>query len=360
MKPMGTQILAEFFNCSRDILNDHSVIERILREGIAACNLTMVSLSSHCYEPIGITSIAVISESHVAVHTYPEARHVSLDIFTCSRSSQATRKLLLFLQEKMRPGTTRIVEMSRGNPIDVVTTNWITDDNSAIGFDVRYHIETEVFSQKSKYQDIRVIENQSFGKMLFLDNDLQVAEADAKFYNESIVRPLVESGVSLDYVAILGGGDGGVLYEILKHNPGRVALIDIDEDVVSVAKTYLQEICHNAFDDPRVEVFNCDVIDFLDGSHHFDAIIYDLTMHPESYITMDWEVYLDQLFVKMKGDLKEGGMVTSQCCSILDRDTFRVVRKILNRHFSEVKFFNTYIPSYCTTWMFASCRNNAR
>lgn len=358
MKPMGTQILAEFFNCSREILNDHRMLEEILREGIEACKLTMVSLNSYCYEPIGVTSIAVISESHVAIHTYPEAHHASLDIFTCARSSEATRKLLFFLQEKLQPGTTRVVEMTRGNPLDVVTTNWITDDNSAIGFDVRYHIEREVFFKKSKYQDIRVIENQSFGKMLFLDNDLQVAETDVHLYNQSMVRPLVEEKIPLDYVAILGGGDGGVLHEILKYNPGKVALIDIDHDVIMVAKTYLAEVSRGAFDDPRVEIYNCDAFEFLDGSHQFDAVVYDLTMHPESYITMPWEDYLDQLFRRIKSDVKKGGMITAQCCSILDQGTFPVVQTLLKKHFTDVRFFNTYIPSYCTTWVFASCRSS--
>ncbi|OPY14692.1 MAG: Spermidine synthase [Syntrophus sp. PtaB.Bin001] len=355
MKPTGSQILAEFFNCSVNILNDSKALEKIIAEGIGTCDLGLVSLNSHCYDPIGVTSIAVISESHVAIHTYPEARHASVDIFTCSRGNQKSKHLLDYLERKLMPATTRIVEVSRGNPLEVSRTNWITDDNSAAGFDVRYRVDQEIFAGVSKYQDIKVIDNQDFGRMLFLDNDLQIAERDAYLYNEAMVEPLRNNLNSLSSVAILGGGDGGVLYELLKLNPGRVSVIDIDAEVIRVAKTYLENICHNAFEDERVDIVIEDVFKYLDGSLQFDAMIYDLTMHPESFIAMDRRIYLDQLFEKIKDSLKVKGVLSLQCASEYDHGTIALVENILNRHFSSVKLVKKYIPSYGSMWMFASC-----
>jgi len=355
MKPTGTQILAEFFDCSVNILNDPGALEAILAEGIEACNLGLVGINSHCYDPIGVTSIAVIQDSHVAIHTYPEARHASVDVFTCSRVSHKSMDLLHYLEGKLMPGTTRVVEVSRGNPIEVANTNWITDDNSSAGFDVRYRIDRELYSGISRYQDIKVIENQDFGRMLFLDNDLQIAERDAHLYNEAMVNPLRERGEGFASVAILGGGDGGVLYDVLKLNPGRVSVIDIDEEVIHVAKTYLRSICHSAFEDERVEIVIGDVFDFLDGSHCFDAMIYDLTMHPESFMVMDRKAYLDQLFTKMKADLKPRGVLSLQCASEYDHRTIELVDSLLKRHFDSVKLAKKFIPSYGSMWMFASC-----
>lgn len=355
MKPTGNQILAEFFRCSANILNDSDALERILAGGIEACGLGLVSLNSHCYDPIGITSIAVISESHIAIHTYPEAHHASVDIFTCSRGNEKSQHLLHYLEEKLMPATTRVVEVSRGNPLEVSRTNWITDDNSATGFDVRYRVDRELFSGLSRYQDIKVIENQDFGRMLFLDNDLQIAERDAWLYNEAMVSPVRGKLDDLSSVAILGGGDGGVLYELLKLDPGSVSVIDIDEEVIRVARTYLESICHSAFEDERVNIVLADVFEYLDGSHQFDAMIYDLTMHPESFIVMDREDYLNQLFMKMKEDLKSQGVVSLQCASEYDQKTTALVEKLLNRHFSSVKMDKKLIPSYGSMWMFASC-----
>ncbi|HOO91197.1 MAG TPA: adenosylmethionine decarboxylase [Syntrophales bacterium] len=354
LKPQGTQIIAEFFNCSRDILNDRGSIEQILRDGIDRCDLGLVSLDSHCYDPIGVTAIAIISESHVAIHTYPEARHASLDIYTCSRNPQASLDLMDYFKEELSPGSTRIAEISRGNPIEVNNKNWITDDTNQNGFDIRYHIVKDVFGKISKYQNIRIIDNEDFGRMLFLDNDLQIAEKDAYLYNESMVSPLIEAEIPLHNVAILGGGDGGVLHELLKHNPRKVTLIDIDEEVTTACRRYMKGICHDAFDDERVEVINDDVFSFLDTPRRFDAIIYDLTMHPEAFIDMDRDIFLDNLFTRISASLNPSGMITVQCCSDYDEETLKVAEGLLTKFFSDVRFTKTYIPSYCTPWVFAS------
>jgi spermidine synthase len=263
MRSRGKQFIAEFINCSTDILNDEQNIEYILSNGIKKRGLNLVSINSHCFNPIGVTSIAIVAESHIAIHTYPEARHISLDIFTCSNDSQPPVNLLHFLKEKLDPDTVRIAAVTRGNPLEITHTDWITDFSESIGFEVRYHIEEEILRTQSKHQQIDVIKNESFGRMLFLDGELQIAEADAYIYNQSMVSPFVEANNSLNSVAISGGGDGGVLHELLKYNPDSVTLIDIDKEVIKASKKYLKDICFDAFDDPKVTIINADANTFL-------------------------------------------------------------------------------------------------
>ncbi len=356
MKPVGMQIVAEFHNCSKDILNDLQAIEKILSDGINQCGFSLVGINSHRYDPIGVTSIAVISESHVAIHTYPEAHHASIDIFTCSQEKESTNNLLEYFKEKLDPTTTRTAEIIRGNPIEVTETNWITDVSDTIGFDIRYHFKTKVLSTMSQYQQIDIIDNEIFGRMLFLNSDLQIAEYDAHLYNESLVSPLAGASIPMKRAAILGGGDGGVLNELLKLNPDSVVLIDIDEAVINSSKEYLQCICHDAFDDPRVEIVYDDVNNFLDTDDRFDGIIYDLTMHPETFINMDREEYLESLFAKIESRLNPGGIVTCQCCSEYDKDTYEMSSRILNKFFNHVTFRKTNVPSFCTPWIFASAQ----
>ena len=356
MKPVGMQIVAEFHNCSKDILNDLPAIEKILIDGIKVCGFSLVGINSHQYEPIGVTSIAVISESHVAIHTYPEAHHASIDIFTCSQEKESTNKLLEYFKEQLDPTTTRTAEIIRGNPIEVTETNWITDVSDTIGYDIRYHFKSKVLSTMSQYQQIDIIVNEIFGRMLFLNSDLQIAEYDAHLYNESLVSPLADASIPIKKVAILGGGDGGVLNEILKRNPESVVLIDIDKAVIESSKEYLQCICHDAFDDHRVEIVYDDVNNFLETDRHFDGIIYDLTMHPETFINMDREEYLESLFSKIESRLNPGGMVTCQCCSEYDKDTYEMSSRVLNKFFRHVTFCTINIPSFCTPWVFASAQ----
>ncbi|MBN2539287.1 MAG: adenosylmethionine decarboxylase, partial [Deltaproteobacteria bacterium] len=166
--------MAKFFNCSRDILNDRESIEQMLRDGINRCALGLVSLDCRCYDPIGITAIAVISESHVAIHTYPETRHASPDIFTCSRERQSSLDLMDYFKEELAPGSTRIAEISRGNPIEIHSKNWITDDTNLGGFDIRYHIDKDIFSRVSKFQNISIIYDLTMHPGAFIDMDREI------------------------------------------------------------------------------------------------------------------------------------------------------------------------------------------
>ena len=353
MKPLGTQHIAEFTYCSEEILNNRAAMEEALRIGIEKSGLTLITTNSYQFDPIGVTVIAIIGESHVAIHTYPEARHASVDIFSCSSMSEPHMRLLDFLKGKLKPKTVRVMELLRGNPLDVADKDWVTTF-SGYGFEVRYHIIREILSRKSKYQQIDIIENENFGKMLFLDKDLQIAERDAHIYNMSMVCPLVESDNRLNKVVILGGGDGGVLHELLKYNPKSVILVDIDEEVIQVSDEFLPSISNGAFNHPNVEIVIDDAYTYLTNREGFDAVIYDLTMHPEAFMRIERSKFLDDLFAMIKRSLLQGGMVTSQCCSEFDDETFQMIEKILSKHFIDIDFRKNFIPSFCENWMFAS------
>jgi spermidine synthase len=318
MKPTGRHIIAEFIYCSKSILNDIKRIEEILESGIKECGLDLKKIDSYQFDPVGVTSIAIIGESHIAIHTYPEALHASVDIFTCASGSEASFKLLNFLKNKFRPKSIRNIEVTRGNPLEIASNDWITSF-SPDSVEVRYHVKRRFLDKKSKYQHIEIIENENYGRMLFLDKDPQVAEKDVHIYNETIVPPFVKSKAYMNNVAILGGGDGGVLNEILKANPKSVVLVDIDEEVIKYSKKFLRPICKNAFDDSRVKIVIDEVNNFLlEKNLMFDVIIYDLHMHPEAYVNIDREVYISRLLSRIKKKLNKGWILRLQCCSKYD------------------------------------------
>lgn len=353
MKPFGKHFIAEFINCEENILNDENSLEQILKLGIKKSGLNLVSLHTHKYDPIGVTVIAIISESHIAVHTYPECRHASVDIFTCSSKPDAEMKMLNSLKSKLKPATIRFIEVGRGNTLEIKQQDWI-ESFSTYGFNVKYHVEKKILSKKTKYQQIDIIENENFGKMLFLDKDLQIAEKDACIYNLSLILPLIESKNNLNNVAILGGGDGGVLFELLKHYPDNIAVVDIDEEVIKSAKKYLRCICNNAFSNLRVQVIINDANKYLENNYGFDAIIYDLTMHPEVLTGTNRIEYLENFFSKIKNSLNEKGMVTLQCCSEFDTETIRLLKEILPKYFKKINCKKSFIPSFCENWVFMS------
>ncbi|MCK4851621.1 MAG: adenosylmethionine decarboxylase [Candidatus Omnitrophica bacterium] len=357
MKPLGTQVIAELINCSRKLLNDRKAVEKAVKDGVTECGISVESISSHKFDPVGVTVTAIVSESHIAVHTYPEARHVSIDIFTCSADFEKSVKLLALLKRRFQPKVTRALKVLRGNPVEVVEKEWIASA-SHYGFEIKYHIKKRLLSKKSKYQQIDVIENDDFGRILFLDKDVQVAEFDAPLYGESMVLPAVCGRKRLNNVAILGGGDGGVLWEVLKHGVKKVYLVDIDEEVVKTAKKYLSKICRDAFDDPRAEIVIDDANKFLEQGHRFDAVIYDLTMHPEALTKEERTAFLNSIFRKISACLVTGGIVTMQCCSKFDTETMKLLRRILPKYFKDIVFRKIFMPSFCETWVFASAFKN--
>ncbi|UCE71175.1 MAG: adenosylmethionine decarboxylase [Nitrospiraceae bacterium] len=353
MKPLGKQLVAEFIYCSTALLNDRSALEHALEQGIRESGLTLVSITGKQFYPGGVTSIALISESHVAIHTYPEAGHASIDIFTCANGSKNVTKLLQSLKSKLQPKTVRVMEVNRGNPLSLTHKNWMTSF-SGTGFEVKYYIDKVLLSKQTAYQQLDIITNKNFGRMMFLDKDLQISERDAHHYNNAMVTPLIERQNAFSSVAILGGGDGGVLRETLRHKPEKAYLIEIDEEVILAAKEYMPGVCGKAFDSRKASIVLGDANEFLAQKHDFDAIIYDLTMHPESITDMERMDFLKQIFSRIRKSLKSGGMVSMQCCSEFDMETQTLLKKLLPRYFRHIVYKTVFIPSFCENWVFAS------
>ncbi|UCD36400.1 MAG: adenosylmethionine decarboxylase [Nitrospiraceae bacterium] len=356
MKPLGRQLVAEFTYCSEDILSDRNALECALKEGILESGLTLVSITGKQFAPAGVTAIALISESHIAIHTYPEAGHASIDIFTCASGSQSVNRLLEFLKDRFRPRTVKVMEIHRGNPLELRQKNWLTGF-SGTGFEIKYYIDEVLLSTRTQYQQIDIIANENFGRMMFLDRDLQIAEKDAHIYNEAMVAPFIENQLRrFGKVAVLGGGDGGVLREALRHGPERVDLIEIDREVIDAARAYLPRVCEDAFDSETSRIIIEDAMAYLEGGHAYDAIIYDLTMHPESITNVDRTEFLRAMFSRMQNNTAPGGMVSMQCCSEYDEETVDLLNVLLPKHFTNIEYRKSFIPSFCENWIFASAK----
>lgn len=381
MKAYGSQILAELMGCQAELLNHKEQLESLLAEGIERYQLVLKSLTSYQFEPVGVTAIAIIGASHVAIHTYPEMGHLSLDIFTCEPGSEGPRQLMYFLKERLQAETLRFKELARGVGIEVLHKDYISDFTLS-GFHIRYQIEKLLLNQRTPYQQLTIIDNREFGRMLFLDNELQIAAYDAQLYNQALVEPLVKHfqqlGRPMEKVAILGGGDGGVLKAVLASEVKQVTLVDIDAEVVQAAQQHLVEICGQAFADPRLELKIGDACEFMEAAQGYDAVIYDLTMTPDhlnpqvdaqdqvkdqveeqpqarALPTAD---FFPRLFAGIQRSLKPDGMLTMQVGSRFDPKVRLQAERLLSRHFTQIQFSEVYIPSFCEGWIFAQAHQS--
>jgi len=83
MKALGRHILAEVFGCDRAILDDPTRVERILVDAALDAGAEVREVAFHKFSPQGVSGVVIISESHLAVHTWPELGYAALDVFTC-------------------------------------------------------------------------------------------------------------------------------------------------------------------------------------------------------------------------------------------------------------------------------------
>lgn len=125
-------------------------------------------------------------------------------------------------------------------------------------------------------QKIEIYETESFGKMLVIDGKIQLTEFDEHFYHEMLVHVPMNSCKRAKKVLIIGGGDGGALREVLKHDIERAVLVEIDRNVINLCREHLGIDC-GAFEDPRLEIVIEDGRKFLEHCEKFDVIIVDST-----------------------------------------------------------------------------------
>ncbi len=116
MIALGSQILADFYGCDRDILDDPVAISAILVEAAVRCGATIVDRCIHRFSPQGISGVIVIAESHLGIHTWPEHGYAAIDLFTCG-STLRTEACFLYLQEALRCQQYSAQTIARG-PLD--------------------------------------------------------------------------------------------------------------------------------------------------------------------------------------------------------------------------------------------------
>ena len=80
---LGQHVLAEFFECDPNILNNIDMVEKLMTEAALECGATIVQKCFHMFNPYGVSGVVIIAESHLAIHTWPELGYAAVDLFTC-------------------------------------------------------------------------------------------------------------------------------------------------------------------------------------------------------------------------------------------------------------------------------------
>lgn len=110
---LGRHLLAEFYDCNSNILNNVQRVEEAMTEAAIACGATVVQKNFHHFSPYGVSGVVIIAESHLAIHTWPEYGYAAVDLFTCGASCDP-KVAYDYLQEALGSGSAFYSHLKRG------------------------------------------------------------------------------------------------------------------------------------------------------------------------------------------------------------------------------------------------------
>ena len=215
----------------------------------------------------------------------------------------------------------------------------------------RFLVTRELARVRSAFQDIMLFDSASHGRVMLLDGVVQITERDEFVYQEMLTHvPLLAHGAARR-VLIIGAGDGGVLRRVLQHrNVARAVMVEIDGEVIRLAREFMPGISGDAWNDSRATVIVGDGIDYVkqaaDGG--FDCIIVDST----DPIGVGEVLFTDEFYANSARILSAGGLIVNQCgVPFMQADELRETSARRRKFFPHVGAYVAAVPTYVGGFM---------
>ncbi|MCL7747587.1 spermidine synthase [Halalkalibacter alkaliphilus] len=220
---------------------------------------------------------------------------------------------------------------------------WYTEKQTEY-FGITAKIKQTHHTEETDFQKLDMIETEEFGNMLVLDGMVMTTEKDEFVYHEMVAHVPLFTHPNPKNVLVVGGGDGGVIREILKHpSVLKATLVEIDGKVIEYSKKYLPTIA-GALDDPRVDVQVDDgFMHIAKSENEYDVIMVDSTEPVGPAV----KLFEKGFYEGISKALKEDGIFVAQTDnpwfhSELITKVFRDVKEI----FPITRLYTANIPTY--------------
>ncbi|XP_076280512.1 spermine synthase isoform X3 [Lasioglossum baleicum] len=225
---------------------------------------------------------------------------------------------------------------------------------------LEYDIDKLVFEARSPYQKVQIVHSKSLGNLLVLDELQNISEADL-IYTETLMQRGKENYAGKEIV-ILGGGDGGLLWELLKEKPKFVTMLEIDDVVIKACSQHMRSVCGDCLDKRKGENYEIVVGDcakalahMIEQGRQFDYVFGDLTDIPISTSTHDdaWDFTRLILNYSMKV-LKRTGKYMTHANGASCPEALEMFEQVLSQLCVPVTFTkdSAFIPSFFEEWVF--------
>ncbi len=345
MVKVGDHITLDFLGVTKEY--SPSFYENIIHKIAKAAQVGIVNIAKYEFNPQGLTMVALLKESHMSFHTFPEEGIISFDFFTCGNVSPNVS--LDILKQEIQHTSVVKKEFPRD------TIHHYPDIYSSEGHQKSYVVEEIIKCFKSKQgQFIEILKLKEFGNALFIDHELQVAESDEKLYSSTFVKSSLQLSTNNHSAAIIGGGDGGVARECIKNGFDYVDWFELDKEVVECCHKYLPEVFKNINKSNNVNCIWGDAFTNIKGSENdkYDHLFIDLNDDP--YCISLAEKNMEEI----KRIVKKNGVITAQVGSQHKKPKqVEAWTDTLNQHFGNTKLSDVFIPSFDCAWNFVSSIN---
>jgi len=220
---------------------------------------------------------------------------------------------------------------------------WFTEKQTE-HFGITAKVRETLVTEKTGFQDLAIIDTVEFGRMLVLDGMVMTTVRDEFVYHEMVAHPAMITHPNPRRVLVVGGGDGGVIREVLKHpSVEKAVLVDIDGRVIAHSKTYLPEIA-GWLDDPRVEVIVGDGYMYIhEHKREYDVVLVDSTEPVGPAV----QLFERGFYAAIHEALKDDGIFVAQTDNPwFKADLIRKVQKDVREIFPIARLYWANIPTY--------------
>ncbi len=213
-----------------------------------------------------------------------------------------------------------------------------------------FRITEVVHKERTRFQECLIFDNPVYGRVLVLDGIVQLSTSDEYIYHEMLVHPPMFAHRKPQRVVIVGGGDGGTLREVLRHNPEQVLMIDIDEQFVRTAAEHLPSLSAGAFADRRLTLLfenASEALQRYEGA--FDAAIIDCN----DALGPSEALFEERFYATVAHALTDEGVCAVQAGSMLDVEFLQETRRRMASQLGRTTGFRLTMPSYhCGEYVF--------
>ena len=203
---------------------------------------------------------------------------------------------------------------------------------------------------ETKFQTIEIVDTECFGKVLLLDGHVQLAMLDERAYHESLVHIPLLSLASPRSALVVGGGDGGVLRELIKHKGlERIDMVEIDEGVVETCRGFLPEVSDGGFDDPRVKLHIADAFGFMkEVREPYDMMVLDITdVYEGEDGALSEQLFTAEFYQDCRRALASGGLLVTQADNhVFCPYSMEGIFAALGPHFERLGSYQAVVPSF--------------